>query len=80
MADKCPAQLLAFVDVAGRRVWLMERAEFNKCAQQHPKGRRHFYMKVEPEQPKARVSGKTDFKRFDRYLIERAAKKLFLAR
>jgi hypothetical protein len=71
-----PADLVAFVDLASSRIWLMTQRELAACAQQQSSGRYHFFMSVDPgyRPKKERLSRDTDFERF---LLERRVASLF---
>lgn len=47
IAAECPADLVAFVDLATDSVWLFEMSEMANIAQQQSGGRYHFYMYVD---------------------------------
>ncbi len=47
--DDSPADLFAFVDLESSRVWLVRNGELDQVAQQHPKGRYHFFMATDPQ-------------------------------
>lgn len=46
--DNSSAQLIAVTDLSRERVWVFKLAEIQKLAQQHPKGRYHLGMTVDP--------------------------------
>ncbi len=47
IADDCPAEVAAFVDLATDSVWLFSMEEVARVAQQHSRGRHHLYMYVD---------------------------------
>ena len=47
IADDCPSELAAFVDVSTDCVWLVTKDELVAMAQRHSGGRVHFYMYVD---------------------------------
>ena len=66
LREDSPADLVALVDLSNDRVWLFRHAELAKVAQQHPKGRMHFYFYVDsaynPKTPNTHIS---DFSTFE---------------
>jgi len=48
IADDCPADVAAFVDLSTNSVWLFHMTEVPEVAQQHASGRYHLYMHVDP--------------------------------
>lgn len=76
--DDCRAELFAFVNVESQAVWLMRRSQFNRLAQQHSSGRRQLYMFVESDRGPSRGKIRAEVELYDRFLIERVARKLFL--
>ena len=46
--DDSPADLVAFVDLSKHRVWVLKTEELPALAQQHPKGRFHLCMCIDP--------------------------------
>ncbi len=72
IADDCPSELAAFVDVSTDAAWLLTKAELANMAQQHSGGRFHFYMYVDAS---ARPRGEFPAMRtdFDAHLLERKA-------
>lgn len=72
IADDCPAELTAFVDLSTNTAWLMSASEVASHAQQHANGRYHFYLFVDPnvEVRSGRLARMGDF---DGFLLERRA-------
>ncbi len=72
IADDCPSELAAFVDVSSDRAWLLTKIELAALAQQHSSGRYHFYMYVDPAvKPRgAHLAMQADF---EPHLLERKA-------
>jgi len=68
--DDSPADLFAFVDLENSRVWLIKNTELEKIAQQHPEGRYHFFMTVEPTASKRRDGKALHDYEFQKYLVE----------
>lgn len=72
IADDCPSELAAFVDVSTNSAWLMTKPEVATLAQQHSGGRYHFYMFVD-ETAKPR-NGKLSLRsNFNAHLLEQKA-------
>ena len=46
--EDSPAQLIAVTDLSTEKVWLFTLAEIRELAQQHPKGRHHLCMCIDP--------------------------------
>jgi len=76
--DDCQAELFAFVNVQSQSAWLMRRKEFNRLAQQHSSNRRQLYMFVESDRGPSRGKIRAEVELYDKFLIERVARKLFL--
>ncbi len=78
IADDCPSELAAFVDLSTDTAWLMTKAEVAELAQQHSSGRYHLYMYVDPAaKPRgARLAMRRDF---ESYLLERRVASLLAA-
>jgi hypothetical protein len=74
--DDSPADLVAFVDLASSRIWLMTMKELAKEAQQHSAGRYHLYMYVHPDAIPRKDRPAHDFE-FERFLFEQRINKLF---
>lgn len=76
IADDCPSELAAFVDVSSDTARLLTKPEVASFAQQHSNGRFHLYMYVDPAAnprgPKASMKSE-----FDAHLFERKAAILF---
>jgi hypothetical protein len=72
IADDCPCELAAFVDVSTDRAWLFTKAELAAFSQQHSSGRYHFYMYVDPSvKPRGpKLAMQSDF---NDHLLERKA-------
>jgi len=76
ISDECPADLAALADLSTSRVWLFRMRELASLAQQHPAGRHHFYMYVDPRTT-VRSGQRAHAWEFDRYLLEHRAPSLF---
>ena len=78
IADDCPSELAAFVDVSTDSAWLLSKKEVATFAQQHSSGRFHFYMyadvSAKPRGLKAAMRAD-----FDSHLLERKAALLLAA-
>jgi len=46
--DDCPADLVAFVDLSTRSVWLFSTGEIPRYSQKRYRGRHNFYFDVDP--------------------------------
>lgn len=79
IADDCPAELAAFVDVSADRAWLLTMSEVADLAQQRSSGRYHLYMYVDPAvKPRGRkLAMQADF---EGHLLETKARVLVGAR
>ena len=75
--DNSPADVFAFVDLESNRIWLVKKSELAKLAQQHPQGRYHFFMAIDPT-AKERKDGQLhhDYE-FQKYLLENRIHRLF---
>jgi hypothetical protein len=76
VAEDCPAELTAFVDLSTTTAWLMSATDVASLAQQRAGGKHHLYFYVDPtvvirQQKPARLGD------FDRFLFEQAAPGLF---
>ena len=72
-----PAQLVALVDLATRRVWMLLAPELAALAQQTSGGRHHIYMYTDAA-AKPRVAGRlVHVREFERFLLENRADQLF---
>jgi len=74
--DDSPADLFAFVDLESSRVWLIKKTEVEDVAQQHPKGRHHFFMATDPTVSKRRDDKPVHDYDFQKYLLENRVHKL----
>jgi hypothetical protein len=75
--DQPKAEIFAFVDLQSLRVWLVESSALATVAQQHPPGRFHFFMAVDPTTT-ARRDGKRVYDyEFGEYLFENRVVKIF---
>lgn len=79
IADDCPSELAAFVDVSTDRAWLLSKKEVADFAQQHSTGRYHFYMYVDPA-VRPRTTRLAMIEQFEGHLLERKAEALLAAR
>lgn len=75
IADDCPSELAAFVDVSTDRAWLFTKQELAEFAQQHSSGRYHLYMYVDPS-TRSRGSKLGMLSDFDRFALEPRALEL----
>lgn len=76
IADDCPAEFTAFVDLSTNTAWLMSAQEVAAHSQQHASGRYHFYLYVDPsvEVRSGRLARVGDF---DMFLLEQRASAIF---
>jgi hypothetical protein len=76
IADDCPAEFTAFVDLSTSTAWLMSAADVAKHAQQHASSRYHFYLYVDPN-VEVRSGRLARVGEFDGFLLERRAADVF---
>jgi hypothetical protein len=74
--DDCPADLVAFVDLASRSVWLFSTGEITKYSQKRYRGRHHFYFYVDPAVD-IRAGQLTHQIHFEEFLVEKRAQVFF---
>ncbi len=72
-----PADLIAFVDLSTRRVWLLKANEIAGIAQQSSNGRFHFYMYTDPGRRPSKTGRRTEAPEFDRFLFEQRVAEIF---
>lgn len=65
-----PAELFAFVDLSGNRVWLMTYKELDNLAQQKPKGRFHLCMYIDPSLKPRKMDRLVFDYEFEKYILE----------
>jgi len=70
VSSDCPADWVAFVDLERLRVWLVKMADVPGLAQQHPDGRYHFFMSIDPTQEVRRDGRPVHEWEFERYVLE----------
>lgn len=75
--DDSPADLAAFVDLSEQRVWVLKTDELSTLAQQHPKGRFHLCMCIDPTFRPRKTDRLAHAYEFERYLLENRAHELF---
>ena len=75
--DDSPADLFAFVELEKQRVWLIETKALPEVAQQHPKGRFHFFMSTDPTSKQRKDGMKLHVYEFEGYLLENVVHKYF---
>ena len=77
MPDDSQADLFALVDVAQSRVWIIRNQEMSEIAQQHPKGKYHFFMTTDPtKKPRKDKKPVHDFA-FQSFLLEKRIHEIF---
>ena len=77
VSEKCPASLIALVDLKTEKVWLLKREEIEQHAQQRSSGRLHIYMYTDPS---AKPRGKDRLAHayeFERFIISNRTTELF---
>jgi hypothetical protein len=75
--DDSPAQIIAVTDLSTEKVWLFSLAEIKELAQQHPKGRNHLCMTIDPTM-KPNKQGRLSFDyEFEKYRLENRFHELF---
>ena len=74
--DDCPADLVAFVDLASSSVWLFSTGEISKYSQKRYRGRQHFYFYVDPTVDIS-AGQLTHQVHFDEFLVEKRAPVFF---
>lgn len=75
--DDSSAQLFALTDLSTARVWLFRFAEVQEVAQQHPRGRYHLYMTIDPTlKPNKQDRRAFDYD-FERFRLEKRFHELF---
>ncbi|MBE9473464.1 MAG: hypothetical protein IMY85_01135 [Chloroflexi bacterium] len=74
--DNCPADLVAFVDLASSSVWLFSTGEISKYSQKRYRGRQHFYFYVDPAVD-IRAGQLTHQVHFDEFVVEKRAQVFF---
>jgi hypothetical protein len=75
--DNSAADVFAFVDLDSRRIWVVDKSELESVAQQHPKGRFHFFMTIDPTTPKRRDGKPVHDTEFEKYLFEHSISRVF---
>lgn len=75
--EASPAQLAALVDLSEQRVWMFTHQEIAEHAQQHPEGRFHLYMYVDPTHQPKKAGRMAHVYEFQRFLLENRAHALF---
>jgi hypothetical protein len=75
--DDSPAELIALVDLSEQRIWIFTMPEVATSAQQHPKGRYHLFMYVDPTYAPKTVGRIAHAFEFQRFLLENRSHSLF---
>jgi len=70
VAESTPAQLVALVDLATMKIWLLLREELATLAQQKSSGRYHIYMYTDPTAKPKKQERLAHAYEFERYLLE----------
>lgn len=74
VAEECPAELYAFVDLSTRRIWILTSLELKSSAQQRSSGRLHFFMYTKPG---SLAFARNGDERFAEFLFENRVSALF---
>ncbi|MGA2505506.1 MAG: hypothetical protein ABSG01_15600 [Anaerolineales bacterium] len=77
IAEDTPAQLIAVTDLSSERIWLFRPSEIQELAQQHPKGRYHLCMTIDPTMRPNKQERLTFDYEFERYHLENRFHELF---
>ena len=64
LREDSPADLVALVDLSENRVWLFTHGHFTEVAQQHSKGKYHFYIYLDENIKTKKVAKLSDFNEF----------------
>lgn len=75
--DDSPAQLIAVTDLSTDKVWLFTLGEVRELAQQHPKGRHHLVMFVDPTMRPNKQGRRLYNYEFEQYRLENRVHVLF---
>jgi len=75
--DDSPAQIIAVTDLSTEKVWLFSLAEIKELAQQHPKGRNHLCMTIDPTMQPNKHGRLTFDYEFEKYRLENRIHELF---
>jgi hypothetical protein len=68
--EDSPAQIFALVELDRDRIWLFTATEISQLAQQHPHGRYHFFMAVDPTAMRRRDGKAFHEYEFEKFLLE----------
>jgi len=75
--ENTPAQLVALVDLASMKIWILLREELGTLAQQKSSGRFHLYMYTDPTHKPKKQGRLAHIYEFERYLLENRAHDVF---
>jgi hypothetical protein len=75
--EDSPAQLIAVIDLSCEKIWLFTLEEVNALAQQHPKGRYHLCMAIDPTMRPIKKGRLLFDYEFEQYRLENRLHKLF---
>lgn len=75
--DKSFAHLIALTDLSTERVWFFKMTEIVECAQQHPMGRHHLCMTIDPTMRPNKQERRTFDYQFEQYRLENRFHDLF---
>lgn len=74
LREDSPADLVALVDLSEDRVWLFTHVHFVEVAQQHSKGKYHFYIYLDENVRTKKVAKLSDFIEF---VLEKQLSRIF---
>lgn len=75
--DNSPAQVFTLVDVSENRIWVFTHDEMKEKAQQHSKGRFHFYIYTDPDVKRRKDAPAASVQEFKEFLLENRIDSLF---
>jgi len=77
MPEDSPADLVALADLSTNRVWLLNMEEISEFAQQHPSGRCHIYMYIDPTAKPSKAKRRVFAYEFEKFLLENRIHHIF---
>jgi hypothetical protein len=75
--ENTPSQLIAVIDLSSEKIWLFTMAEIDELAQQHPPGRYHLGMIIDPTFRPNKLGRRVFDYEFEQYRLENRLHKLF---
>ena len=79
VAEACPADYIALVDLSTEKVWLMSQSEILAHAQQKSNGRLHIYMYTDPSARPRKADRLSHSYEFEKFLLSNRAHEVFAA-